>query len=118
MKQPDLQDELPLKPAWFHVLLTLAEEPAHGYSIRKTVESRTNGKIKLWPTTLYGALSDLTDRGFIVETGGSDQPQDNLGRIRYRLTERGHKVLQAEASRLEALVHAARAAGGVRPSPA
>ncbi len=112
------REAAPLKPVWFHILVTLAESPTHGYAIRKSVEERTGGALKLWPTTLYGALSDLADRGFIVEdeTGGASE--DNLGRIRYRLTEAGDRALEAETERLDRLVRTARAARGARPSPA
>lgn len=108
----------PLKPVWFHILLTLAEEPTHGYAIRKRVESRTDGALKLWPTTLYGALADLTERGFVVEDDDESEPQDNLGRIRYRLTEAGDRALEAETDRLADLVRAAKAARAARPSTA
>ena len=115
MTDHDSKSPLPLKPVWFHILLAVAEEAAHGYSIRKAVEARTGGKVKLWPTTLYGALSDLSGLGFIVEDDGDDGTDDNLGRIRYSLTELGNRVLAAETDRLETLVFAARAAQGARP---
>ena len=115
MTDHDPPDALPLKPVWFHILLTIAEGGAHGYSIRKAVETRTGGRLKLWPTTLYGALSDLSGLGFIAEDDGVDEKDDNLGRIRYRLTEPGKQVLRAETDRLERLVLAARAAQGPRP---
>ena len=108
----------PLKPAWFHILLTLAEAPAHGYAIRKAVETRTEGSLKLWPTTLYGALSDLCDLGYIAEDPVDGESTDNLGRIRYSLTDVGDRALAAEANRLDALVRAARAARGARPRTA
>ena len=108
MTQPD--DLLPLKPAWFHILLTLAEAPTHGYAMRKAVEARTEGKLKLWPATLYGALADLSEAELIEETEGNDS--DNLGKIHYRLTRLGADVLEAEADRLEGLVRATRAARG------
>jgi DNA-binding PadR family transcriptional regulator len=114
----DVKRALPLKPVWFHILLTLAEGPAHGYAIRKAVEARTEGAVKLWPTTLYGALSDLVDRGYIAEAGGGEEPTDNLGRIDYVLTLSGDRVLEAEVNRLDQLVRAARAARSTRPTPA
>ena len=115
MNDHDSQSVLPLKPVWFHILLALAEEAAHGYSIRKAVETRTGGSVRLWPTTLYGALSDLSELGFIIEDDGDDGTDDNLGRIRYRLTKLGSRALSAETDRLERLVIAARAAQGARP---
>ncbi|MGD8277291.1 MAG: helix-turn-helix transcriptional regulator, partial [Gemmatimonadota bacterium] len=56
---------LPLKPAWFHILLALKEGEAHGYAIRERVELRTGGKLRLWPATLYGAVHQLSGEGLI-----------------------------------------------------
>jgi DNA-binding PadR family transcriptional regulator len=43
----------------FHILVALAAKPLHGYAIRQEVEARTEGQVRLWPTTLYGLLSEL-----------------------------------------------------------
>ena len=115
MTDHDSQSVLPLKPVWFHILLSVAENDAHGYAIRKAVENRTGGKVKLWPTTLYGALSDLSELGFIIEDDRGNGTDDNLGRVRYKLTEVGSRVLSAETDRLERLVIASRAAQDTRP---
>jgi DNA-binding PadR family transcriptional regulator len=45
---------LPLKPQWFHILLSLAAGEQHGYGIMQDVLERTLGKLRLWPATLYG----------------------------------------------------------------
>jgi hypothetical protein len=42
---------LPLKPHWFHVLLSLADREQHGYGIMQEVLDRTGGKVRLWPGT-------------------------------------------------------------------
>ena len=111
--EPDPAGFLPLKHAWFHILLTLSEQPAHGYAIRQAVETRTDGQVRLWPTTLYGTIGQLEDAGLIEEW----QPRelsDDLPRHFYRLTALGRRVLLAETDRLEALVALARAAMGRR----
>lgn len=100
---------LPLKPVWFHILLTLSEDAAHGYAIRQAVEARTNGRIRLWPTTLYGSIGEIEDAGLIEECQPS-KARDELPRRSYRLTALGHQVLVAETERLEGLVRMARAA--------
>ena len=56
-------DFLPLKPHWFHVLLSLADQEQHGYGIMQEVLERTDGKVRLWPATLYGTLKRLIGRG-------------------------------------------------------
>jgi DNA-binding PadR family transcriptional regulator len=101
---------LPLKPNWFHVLLSLANEEQHGYGIMQEVLERTNGKIRLWPATLYGALERLLDAGLITEaTRRPPADEDDARRRYYRLTALGRRVLAAESIRLEDLVRVIRA---------
>jgi DNA-binding PadR family transcriptional regulator len=104
---------LPLSPTWFHILLTLSEQPTHGYAIRQAVDARTEGRIRLWPATLYGSIGELEDVGLIEEWTPADAP-DALPRRFYRLTRLGVRVLVAETERLEALVRLARASVGRR----
>jgi DNA-binding PadR family transcriptional regulator len=47
----------------FLVLLSLAEEPRHGYSIIKDVQQMTDGRVLLSTGTLYGALQRLLEQG-------------------------------------------------------
>lgn len=100
---------LPLKPVWFHILVTLAGQPTHGYAIRQAVDTRTGGRIRLWPTTLYGTLGQLQGEGLIDEIE-SIATDNDLPRRTYRLTSLGREVLAAETRRLEDLLHVARAA--------
>src|SRR5581483_3071160 len=66
---------LPLKPNWFHVLLSLANEEQHGYGIMQEVLERTGGKIRLWPATLYGTLKRLMDEDLIAESDRRPAPE-------------------------------------------
>ena len=50
---------LPLKPHWFHVLLSLADREQHGYGIMREVLDRTSGKVRLWPATLNTSLDSI-----------------------------------------------------------
>jgi DNA-binding PadR family transcriptional regulator len=101
---------LPLKPHWFHVLLSLAEEEQHGYGIMQEVLERTEGKVRLWPATLYGALKRLIDEELIEESEHRPAPAlDDARRRYYRLTRLGRRVLAAESERLEDLVRVIRA---------
>lgn len=93
----------------FHILVSLAPAPMHGYAIRQEVESRTEGGVRLWPATLYGTLSELAESGLIEETAGPGGPDDDARRKYYALTAEGRSVLSAEAARLEKLVRLARA---------
>jgi len=96
---------LPLKPHWFHILLSLAGLEQHGYGIMQDVLARTGGKVRLWPATLYGTLKRLIEAGLIEESGGRPAPQfDDERRRYYRITRLGRRVLSAECHRLEELV--------------
>ena len=114
-KPPDPDAFLPLKPHWFHVLLSLADDDQHGYGIMQEVLNRTDGKVRLWPATLYGTLKRLTDDDLIEESGARPAPdQDDARRRYYRLTKLGRRVLNAECHRLEDLVSVIRAKRGVK----
>jgi DNA-binding PadR family transcriptional regulator len=105
---------LPLKPHWFHVLLSLADREQHGYGIMQEVLERTSGKVRLWPATLYGTLKRLIDEELIEESGERPAAEmDDARRRYYRLTRLGRRVLVAESQRLEDLVRVIRAKGGL-----
>ena len=100
---------LPLKPHWFHVLLSLAGQEQHGYGIMQEVLDRIAGKVRLWPATLYGTLKRLIEEDLIEESGERPDPQlDDARRRYYRLTALGRRVLEAEVKRLQQLVGVAR----------
>jgi DNA-binding PadR family transcriptional regulator len=102
---------LPLKPNHFHILLSCARGPVHGYGIRREVEERTGGTILISAGTLYETLQRLEDRGLIEETEAPGEgAEEASSRWRfYRTTGLGADVLAAELARLEADVQAARA---------
>src|SRR5690242_12902580 len=106
---------LPLKPHWFHVLLSLADGDNHGYAIMQEVLDRTNGKVRLWPATLYGTLQRLIEADLIMESDRRPSPDlDDARRRYYRLTPLGRKVLAAESERLEELVRIIRDKGALK----
>ena len=105
---------LPLKPNWFQVMLSLAGDPQHGYGIMQEVFERTDGKLRLWPATLYGTLKRLTEEDLIEESSRRPAPEKDDERRRYYcLTELGHLVLNAECQRLEDLVGVIRSKRGM-----
>jgi DNA-binding PadR family transcriptional regulator len=116
MKPPaTCESFLPLKPNWFHVLLSLVDREQHGYGIMQEVLERTNGKVRLWPATLYGTLKRLMDEELIEESAARPAPeQDDARRRYYRLTRLGRRVLAAESERVEDLVRLIHAKRGVR----
>jgi len=110
---------LPLKPHWFHVLLSLAGEPNHGYGIMQDVLDRTAGKVRLWPATLYGTLQRLIEAELIVPSEARPAPDlDDARRRYYELTPLGREVLAAESARLEDLVRLIRGKCRLTPKEA
>ena len=97
-----------LDPKGLHMMIALARRPMHGYAIRQEVERRTGGGIRLWPATLYGLLSQLTEQGLIEETASPGGVEDDPRRRYYALTAAGRRMLAAEAARLERLARLAR----------
>lgn len=105
MAKPDPQKFLPLKTNWFHILLSLAGEEQHGYGIMQEVLARTDGKVRLWPASLYGSLKRLIEAGLIAESAERPAPElDDSRRRYYKLTRLGQSVLDAESARLTELV--------------
>src|SRR5690349_13149923 len=112
------EDFLPLKPHWFHVLLSLADSEQHGYGIMQEVLERTGGKVRLWPATLYGTLKRLIDADLIEESARRPSAADDPRRRYYRLTALGRRVLTAESRRLEELVRVIHSKRGLHPREA
>lgn len=103
---------LPLPSATLHILLALADGDAHGYAIMHDVSVRTNGKIRLSPGTLYGAVKRLLESGVVTEIERrSALPGEGERRRYYRLTRLGRSVIQAELMRMEEMLRQARGLG-------
>jgi DNA-binding PadR family transcriptional regulator len=107
--------ELRVTPSILYVLLSLAEEPRHGYAILNEVESRSKGQIQLGPSTLYYTLGRLADAGLIEEDGGPEEPSGTdpheSQRRYFTITEIGRDRLREELGALMDLVDHARALG-------
>ena len=90
-----------LTEAIYYILLAL-QEPMHGYGIMQKTSTMSNGRLILSAGTLYGAISNLLDKGWILPCGESS---DTDGRRKlYQITEEGQEVLLAELERLKELV--------------
>jgi len=93
-------EALPLTEPVFLVLMSLADQPRHGYSILKDVERMSNGRVLLSTGTLYGALRRMLDQGWIEPIEEDDAPRE---RRAYRLTANGRRNLQLEVDRMRRL---------------
>ena len=99
---PDPEKRVPLTPAVFHILLSLADGERHGYSIMRDIFTHTKGKLRLGPATLYRSIKHLVEDGLIEESDVRPDPAlDDERRHYYRLTELGCQVVVAEVRRLE-----------------
>lgn len=108
---------LPLTPAVFHILMSLADQDLHGYGIMKEVERHSNGRVQLKPGTLYQAIKRLLIAGLILEADEkADTRVSDERRRYYRLSNFGQKVMSEEAERLERLVKLARVKRILDPS--
>ena len=106
----DPESFLPLTPAAFHILLTLADGEKHGYGIMREVTAQTEGKMRLGPGTLYGTIKRILADGWIEESDERPDPElDDERRRYYRLTDLGQRLARVEAERLASLVSVARA---------
>jgi len=95
---------LPLTEPVLLILLSLAEQPRHGYSILKDVEEMSDGRVVLSTGTLYGALRRLLDEEWIERI---EEEDTSRGRQAYRLSSRGRKNLQLEVGRMKHLTRLA-----------
>ena len=96
--------EAPLTEPVLLLLLSLAEQPRHGYSILKDVKHISGGRVVLSTGTLYGALRRLLARGWIERYAEDESSRD---RHAYRLTSRGRRNLQLEIERMKNLTQLA-----------
>jgi DNA-binding PadR family transcriptional regulator len=86
------------------ILLSLADQPRHGYAILRDTEEMSDGRVRLSTGTLYGALRRLLEDGWIERFKEEDTSR---GKQAYRLTSLGRRNLQTEVSRLKQLTRLA-----------
>ena len=92
---------LPLSSTTFHVLVSLADGPRHGYGVAQEVEALTDGTIVMGPGTLYGTLKRMVENELIVETDNPGDEGLHAERRRYyEVTALGRAALAAESLRL------------------
>ena len=98
-----------LKPQWFQILLAVADSDRHGLWIMKEVLKQTDGKMKLWPATLYGSIKKMCAEGLLEARDGPELTGfENDNRRFYGITPKGRRRLAAEANRLAGYVELAR----------
>ncbi len=73
------------------ILFLLAERPMHGYEMMQELVDRTQGIWRPSPGSLYPALHLLEEKGLVTS-------EDDEGRRRFSLTEKGRLVVKARTS--------------------
>ena len=87
--------------AW--ILISLAEQPRHGYALMKDVERISAGRVRLSTGTLYGALRRLLEDAWIERCDLGDTSREKQA---YRLTSAGRAQLKHELNRVAQLTDA------------
>ncbi len=62
LSEPDPESFLPPPRDTFHILVSLADRERHGYSVMLDVAERTNGALRLSPSTLYASIPRRHDQ--------------------------------------------------------
>jgi DNA-binding PadR family transcriptional regulator len=86
------------------ILLSLAEQPRHGYAILQDTERMSDGRVRLSTGTLYGALRRLLEGKWIERF---EERDNSRGKQAYRLTAAGRRNLQMEVARMKQLTRVA-----------
>lgn len=112
MPNPDPAALVPLTPITYHILLAAANGPVHGYGMKKEIEERTAGLVRLGAGTLYEGIHRMEKKGLLKEVAPPRAvAEEASSRWRfYTITPFGRKVLTLEVRRLEADVRVGRAA--------
>ena len=90
-------DSIALTEAVYYILLSLCN-PLHGYGIMQNVEELSKGRVKLAAGTLYGALNNLLEKGWIKAFDSDGRKKE------YVITDTGRNAVKNEYDRLRELV--------------
>jgi DNA-binding PadR family transcriptional regulator len=96
--------ERPVSEPVLLILISLAEQPRHGYALLKDIEVLSQGRVRMSTGTLYGALRRLLEDQWIQRFEQADTSREKQA---YRLTSAGRKQLEQELSRMRQLTRAA-----------
>jgi DNA-binding PadR family transcriptional regulator len=99
---PDPADFLPLPNLPYLVMLSVAEQPRHGWAIIKRIEELSGPRATPSSGSLYLAIARLEERGLIEESPARAGAVDQ--RRMYRLSPLGRRVVRLETTRLAELV--------------
>lgn len=104
----------PLTESYFYILLCLCGHANHGYGIMQEAGRLSVGRVKIGSGTMYGAVSNMIKKGWIMET--EEEPADTrilqyrgqgIRKKLYVLTPAGKSALEEEILRLKGLLESA-----------
>lgn len=102
----DRPDVKPLSEPVLLILLSLANQPRHGYALMKDIETLSDGRVRMSTGTLYGALRRLLEDQWIQRFEQKDTSREKQA---YRLTPAGRRQMRMELDRMKQLTGAASA---------
>lgn len=99
---------LPLTETTFYILTAL-KQPGYGYQIMQTVESLSEGAVRIAAGTMYGALENLLKQG-LIQTLPSNDPRRKV----YQITSYGQETLDQDIRRIRQMLAVAERAGDAK----
>lgn len=90
----------PLTEGVYYILLSLLT-PNHGYGIIQRTLEMTDGRLELGAGTLYGAINNLLDKGWIALYS---EEKESRKKKEYVITRLGRAALEEEMERLTELL--------------
>ena len=104
-----------LREPTFLILSAVVPGPLHGYGILGSVESLSDGRVRLRAGTLYAALERMVGDEWLAVDG--EEVVDGRLRRYYRITSAGIDVLDKEIANLESNAATARRQLALRLKP-
>jgi DNA-binding PadR family transcriptional regulator len=102
----------------FQILLALAGKERHGYGIMQEITGQSEGRIRVGPGTLYGAIKRMQAAGWITERATPRSAEEDARRTcYYRLTPAGRTAAADAARQMADLVSVAANHGLLKLKP-
>lgn len=95
----ELKKHIPLTETAFLVLLAMVKKN-HGYGVLQMIDELTQGRVKFGPGTLYGAINNLSKKGWIELVNVDEENR----RKEYIVTPTGRKLVFVELERMKNIV--------------
>lgn len=94
-----MTESIALTEAVYYILLSLFK-PLHGYGIMQNITKLSNGRVNLAAGTLYGAITTMLEKGWIIAL----PEESNSRKKEYKITDSGKNAVLCEIQRLNELV--------------